>query len=419
VDLRRERIAFIPLAGGRVPHSTFTPGLPGNVYLAGAGAATNILHRVNSGGPALTSIDGGPDWAADTVATPSPFVNSATTNVTAYSTTVPSLHSTVPSSTPPAVFNDERWDPATAPEMAWDFPVTAGTSIEVRLYLGNRWPANGVVGKRKFNVDIDGVNKLASFDPVAAVGHDRGMMAAFPITSDGNVDIDFGHVVENPNVFAIEIVSALPPSTANAVSVRSYDGNTAVGPTNPVANPDGTAWSTARGAFWVGGTLFYNMNNVLNRRTFDGTTFGPSTVVDPYHDPFWDTQLTGSGPTGQTYAGVTSDFYAEIPNVTGIFYRAGRLYYTLAGQGALYYRRFSPDSGGISPNKFAVPGTTAFANSGGIWVSGTRMYLVNRNTGTLSWLSWNGGAPTGAATIVSGPDVDGNDWRAKAVFVGP
>ena len=416
---RCERIAFIPLAGGSTPHSTFTPSLPGNVYLAGAGAPTSIFHRVNAGGPALTSIDGGPDWAADTVATPSPNVNSATTSVTSYSTVIPTLHSTVPSSTPPAVFTDERWDPAAAPEMQWDFPVTAGTSIEVRLYLGNRYPGTGTIGKRKFNVTIDGVSKLASFDPVAAVGNNVGMMAAFPITSDGNVDIDFGHVVENPNVFAIEIVSALPPSAANAVSVRTYDGNTAIGPNNPVANPDGTAWSTARGGFWVGGTLFYLMNNTMYRRTFDGTTFGPSTVVDPYHDPLWDTVLTNSGPTGQTYAGATTNFYTEIANVTGIFYRSGRLYYTLAGQSGLYYRRFSPDSGAVSSTKSTVAGTTQFANSGGIWVSGTRLYLVNRLTGTLSWIDWAGGAATGAPTVLSGPAIDGKDWRAKAIFVGP
>jgi hypothetical protein len=415
--LQRERIAFLPLAGGLAPHSTAVPGLPGKIYFAGAGSPSSVLYRVNAGGPAVASIDGGPAWAADTAATPSPYVNSATTNVTSYATTIPSLHSTVPGTTPAAVFNEERWDPATAPEMQWDFPVTAGAAIDVRLYLANRWPSTGQVGKRKFNVNIDGVNKLASFDPVAAVGHDRGMMAAFPITSDGNVDIDFGHVVENPNIFAIEIVAVLPPSAANAVSVRSYDGST-VGPTSPVANPDGTAWSTARGGFWVGGTLFYLMNNTMYRRTFDGTTFGPSTVVDPYHDPLWDTVLTNSGPTGQTYAGATTSFYAEIPSVTAIYYRPGRMYYTLNGQSALYYRLFSPDSGAISSTRVTLGGTNQFLQAGGLWVSGSRLYMVNRVTGTLSWINWTGGV-SGPATVLSGPGVDGVDWRGKAVFIGP
>ncbi|MGC4806590.1 hypothetical protein [Micromonospora sp. DT233] len=208
--------------------------------------------------------------------------------------------------------------------------------------------------------------------------------------------------------------------TANTVQRRTYDGTSAVGTAASVANPDGTAWSSAKGAFWVGGTLFYGLNGALWRRTFDGTTFGATKLVDPYHDPLWDTVGTGvDKPEGQTYRGNTVSFYPEIANVTGMFYANGRLYYTLSGQAGLFWRWFSPDSGTVGAEKFTVSGATGFADAGSVFVAGSRIYLVSRTTGKLSSATWANGAPSGAWTVRSGPGVDGVDWRAKAVFTGP
>ena len=65
----RPRLAFFPLAGGTQYGPGATGDLPSNVYLADAGATAptggTVLHRVNTGGPAVSSIDGGPDWLAD------------------------------------------------------------------------------------------------------------------------------------------------------------------------------------------------------------------------------------------------------------------------------------------------------------------------------------------------------------------
>jgi hypothetical protein len=211
----------------------------------------------------------------------------------------------------------------------------------------------------------------------------------------------------------------VPGAGANDIRVRTYDGGTVAGPLTPVANPDATPWSNARGGFWVGGTLFYGANTNLYRRTFNGTAFGVPAPADPYHDPLWDTVVTGSGPTGQTYAGSTTNFYPEIPNVTGMFYFRGRLYYTLNGQNGLFWRWFSPDSGAVSPDKITVLGATGFADSGEMFVSGGFLYRVSRTTGTLSRMAFVNGAPSGPSTVVSGPALDGRDWRGRLVFVGP
>ncbi|MEU3457140.1 hypothetical protein ABZ671_26580 [Micromonospora sp. NPDC006766] len=214
--------------------------------------------------------------------------------------------------------------------------------------------------------------------------------------------------------------AALPPANSvNNVTRRSYDGARAVGAATSVPNNDNTLWSTAKGAFWVGGDLFYGMNGQFYRRSFNGTTFGTPAKMDPYHDPKWDKIATGSGPKGSTYAGMTSNFYAELPNVTAMFYTGGRLYYALSGQSSLFWRWFTPDTGTIGAERTTVKGTTAFADTAGLFLSGNKLYVVSRSTGNLSSMAWSNGAPTGAATVRSGPGIDKVDWRAPAVFVGP
>ncbi|KAB1906064.1 hypothetical protein F8274_26120 [Micromonospora sp. AMSO31t] len=416
---RRERIAFFPLTGGAAPHPTTTAALPGNVYQAGVPAPTNVLYRVNAGGPLVASTDTGPDWAADDGGNPSPYHNAGSS--TAGFAPVGGVDGTVPAGTPAALYADERWDPAGDAEMSWQFPVPTGTEVQVRLYLANRYDGTAGPGSRVFDVAVEGTTVLDNLDLSASVGHNVGTMRAFTVVSDGSIGVDFRHVVENPLVDGIEIVKTGAPSagTGNEVQVRAYDGSTTVGAAAPVAVPDGTAWSTARGAFWVGGTLFYGMNGSLWRRTFDGSTFGAASAVDPYHDAYWDAVETDSGPAGQTYAGVTTNFYPEIPTVTGMFFGGGRLYYTLAGQSGLFWRWFTPDSGVVGAEKFTVAGASGFADAGSVFLAGSTLYKVNRSTGELSATDWAGGAPAAAFTMRSGPAVDGVDWRAKAVFVGP
>ncbi|MEU1759520.1 malectin domain-containing carbohydrate-binding protein [Micromonospora sp. NPDC005223] len=416
---RRERIAFFPLAGGKAPHPTTTATLPGNVYQAGLPQPTNVLYRVNAGGSAVASTDGGPDWSADTNSSPSPYRNSGSS--TSSYTTAPTVDSTVPAGTPATIFNDERYDPSGGAEMAWQFPVPTGTEVHVRLYLANRYAGTSSAGTRIFDVALEGAVVFDDLDLSASAGHNVGTMREFTVVSDGSIDIEFRHVRENPLVNAVEIVKTGPPpsGTGTPVQVRSYDGQTAVGAPDPVADADGTVWTGARAAFWVGGTVFYGADGALYRRTFDGTTFGTPELVDPYHDPYWDNVITNSGPTGQTYVGVTTGLYAEIPNVTGMFYSGGRLYYTLTGQNGLFWRWFTPDGGVVGADRFSVAGASGFADAGAVFVAGGTLYKVNRNTGDLSAVDWTNGAPSGTFTVRSGPAVDGVDWRAKAVFVGP
>ncbi|MFC5940619.1 hypothetical protein ABUL04_30440 [Micromonospora harpali] len=268
-------------------------------------------------------------------------------------------------------------------------------------------------GVAKLLVTPEGIWLGSDQEYIGNFQYRRGRIAFFPL-SGGAAPHSTATASLPGNVYQ----AGLGFGAADNVQRRSYDGTSAIGAATAVDNADGTPWSSAKSAFWVGGTLFYGMSGALWRRTFDGTTFGTPTKVDPYHDELWDTVVTGSGPEGQTYAGNTVSFYPEIANVTGMFYTKGRLYYTLSGQSGLYWRWFNPDSGTVGADKFTAA-TTGFADSGGVFVSGDRIYLVSRLLGNLSSASWINGAPSGSWTVRSSRLVNGIDWRAKAVFVGP
>ena len=165
----------------------------------------SVLFRVNAAGPLVPATDGGPDWEADTSTSPHPTHNNVSN--TANWPAVTSLDASVPSSTPASVFSPVRWDPGPAPEMEWDIPLASGTEVEVRLYFAQSHSPTNQVGARVFDVALDGNTVLNDYDIFADVGAQTGVMKTFTITSDGNIDIDFDHVTQNPIINAIEIVS--------------------------------------------------------------------------------------------------------------------------------------------------------------------------------------------------------------------
>jgi hypothetical protein len=135
------------------------------------------------------------------------------------------------------VFQTERWDPSSGAEMAWNFPVTAGTPAEVRLYFADFNGPTQANGARVFDVSIDGQLVLPSYDIYVDVGANTGVMKAFAIVADADgVDIDFQRIVENTEIRAIEIVELVDAVTASAGDV---DLLTVI--TNPATNSEDAA----------------------------------------------------------------------------------------------------------------------------------------------------------------------------------
>ena len=110
---------------------------------------------------------------------------------------------------------------------------------------------------------------------------------------------------------------------------------------------------------------------MLYRAPFDGTSFGPSTPVDPYRDPQWCSVRTGSGTS--VFCGKLPSFYGELHDVTAMAFNKGRLYYTLAGTGSLQYRWFSPESGIVGAVSHRVSGTLS-PGSPLLMIAGGRLF---------------------------------------------
>ncbi|MCP3976360.1 MAG: DDE-type integrase/transposase/recombinase [bacterium] len=85
-------------------------------------------------------------------------------------------HTSVPSSTPAAVFLNERWDDSPAPEMEWEFPIAPGTSVEVRLYLSSGFDAASQPVDRQFDnnrIEWDHGRLKARLKPMRGLSTDR------------------------------------------------------------------------------------------------------------------------------------------------------------------------------------------------------------------------------------------------------
>ncbi|HTE70292.1 MAG TPA: hypothetical protein VK942_16300 [Actinomycetes bacterium] len=182
-----------------------------------------------------------------------------------------------------------------------------------------------------------------------------------------------------------------------ALTRRSFDGTTAGAPATVATGVD---WSTARGAFMVSGRLYTgNADGTLTVRDFDGTTAGFSSPI--------------------ALNGLTSTQF-PISRITGMFFSNGRIYYTVSGGDTrLYYRYLTPESGVVGADTFVASGATDGRNwstVNGLTMASGRLYYAT-TTGTLSAVDFTGGLPTGATTVLSGPDVDGQTWQSRGLFV--
>lgn len=391
---RHGRIAFLPLAGGTTVPDVPAAALPNDLFLAerSAGSDAGVLFRVNAGGPALQSGDGGQDWATD-----GGLVSGG--NVATWAGTVP-VDSTVPAGTPPEAFVTERWG-----QQDWNFPVAAGRSVEVRLYFANQYDGTSTVGSRVFDVLIDGVTKLSQFDIVAEVGHRTGTMRAFPITTDSNgIDVDLRAITENPLVNAIEIVdpSAGPTADEGVLLRRPVDAGGA--PTGAAAPANAAIdWSSLRGGFLVDGTLYYGLaDGNFYRRSFDPSSgvVGTQQTVNLYDDP----------DNGQRIP-------FAIANLTGTFFdpSSHRIYYTVFNDSRLFYRYFTPESRVVGAETFvADSGGVGFGAVAGMTLAGDRILYGSSVDGALRSVPFADGRVTGGPTTVS----DDGTWRYRTIFAG-
>jgi PKD repeat protein len=207
------------------------------------------------------------------------------------------------------------------------------------------------------------------------------------------------------------------------VVARYLNGTTPSADVEPSAG--GVAWGQARGGFMIGNTVYYGYPNAnagnayyLYKRTFDGATWGPATVLDPYNDPYWSNVSAGVDRWSQQiryYRGVVPDFYGTpLSTVTGMFFSDGSIYYTKAGSAVLFTRPFSVDSDVLGAQE-ATAAASGFGDVGGMFLSGNTLYRASAATGQLTSMPFSNGAPGTTVTTVDTT----RDWRSRVMFVGP
>ena len=389
----RNRIAFLPLAGGKTLPSYPAPTLPGTLFGAQrpSAASTGVLYRVHAAGSAVRSADSGPDWTTD-----AGYVQGG--SPAAWGSTLPT-NATVPAGTPKGVFADERFG-----AMHWAFKVPAGKAVTLRLYFADQYVGTSLPGQRVFDVRVDGALALNHFDIVQTAGHGIGTMVSVPVTSDGTVDVDFSAVVENPLINALEVID---PSVATGtptpgVLVRRLV-NASGSPTAAATTADSSLdWTSVRGAFLVGSTLYYGMaDGGLHARAFTASSgaVGPDRNVDLHDDPNDGSRIP-----------------FRIADLTGAFYddATHRIYYTLFGSPDLYYRYFTPESEVVGALTFqASTGGIDLSQVSGMTYAGGKVLYGSAADGTLRSVGFTPAGLTGTPVAVS---TDGS-WTYNALFV--
>ncbi len=106
-----------------------------------------------------------------------------------------------------ALFQTGRWDVSNLPSLQYDFALADGDYI-VNMYFTEAWSGAYIVGGRVFDVMIEGMLALDNVDIYSEVGALTALVKSVPVTvTGGEINIEFLHVINNPAVRAIEIVS--------------------------------------------------------------------------------------------------------------------------------------------------------------------------------------------------------------------
>jgi len=187
-----------------------------------------VFYRWNAGPADVAANDGGIDWVAD----PS-VISGGPTSI--YRGNITTLDATVPSATTPVgIFEHELSDPANGSEMSLSFGTgLANGNYAVRLFMGNGYNGTNDPGDRLFDVSVEGQLFLDDVDLTATFGHKTGGMFEWVgQVTDGTINIDFGHEVENPLINAVEILAVGANSnpvftSSNAFSIS--ENATAIG----------------------------------------------------------------------------------------------------------------------------------------------------------------------------------------------
>jgi hypothetical protein len=101
--------------------------------------------------------------------------------------------------------------------------------------------------------------------------------------------------------------------------------------------------------------------------------------------------------------------------VTGMYFDAGRINYTVAGDSRLHWRWFTPESGIVGVDDFIVTGPISWADTTGLTLVGGKLYWSRNSDGALLRADVVDGVPVAASVTV----LSTADWRSRGLVSLP
>ena len=101
--------------------------------------------------------------------------------------------------------------PSASPKLQYSFNVPTG-NYTVNLHFADVFDGTAGIGLRVFDVVIEDELVLDDLDIYREVGHDAALVESFSVAvTDGQLNLEFLHEIENPIISAIEILSSQLP----------------------------------------------------------------------------------------------------------------------------------------------------------------------------------------------------------------
>jgi hypothetical protein len=131
--------------------------------------------------------------------------------------TLSSLPATIKGTADQALFLTARKNENSGPSLIYSFNIPDG-AYHVNLYFAETWGPAMAVGRRVFNVKMQGSAVFTNLDIFAEAGADAALIKGADITVSNNwATIEFDNVVDVAKIFAIEI---LPGNSGPALSMN-------------------------------------------------------------------------------------------------------------------------------------------------------------------------------------------------------
>lgn len=173
------------------------------------GAGDLALYRINCGGPEYLGMDG-TTWSSDDY-----FTGGGT-----FSTA-----STVIGTDDPTLYKTERWDSGGGSNLVYSLPVSPGSYL-LRIHLAEIYFTT--VGKRVFQIEVEGEDPFGPIDMVAEAGPFTAYVKEVVVqATDGSIDLEWFHITQNPKVAALELFplsSDIPPVITSTAPTQVIGG---------------------------------------------------------------------------------------------------------------------------------------------------------------------------------------------------